>query len=458
MSSQFITPKEIIELKSKYPEECLFTIDASNTKKNKNVNFPTYYIPFKVKRLHGPPTRLNFKIVKQLLASSAKIPFGVTLETAKDMRITFREMRNEDLTDTNYPEHLHDNLLKYNQELIEAFNIINDEYRTMVEQQVLTYDGTQFELSANETINSFKQSERKASIEEKKADKALPKNERVIVKGLIPLEIPLFRIKLTADQQSRKIGQNTKNGHKYVVFDTRKTTKKNPKPVVAKVKSKGKMVDLTLDNAKYFITYMSLVGGVIDFDSVCISKSGISLSNKWRDLHVWPHPQMKTKTMEDEEVVEMASFGASGFDDDIDIDDLNQSDNKQDDSDNSDDDLDVPVKQKATKKQTKTTAKSKAKTTTKTTTTKSKARTKVQSDEEEFMDDEPTANDADDDDDEDDADDVNDSKDAEEDNDEDDNEDDNEEEDADEDADEVEEEPPKNKNNIKSKARKPVRK
>jgi hypothetical protein len=333
MAAQFITPREIIEIKEQSPDENILTLDIDNINYGKNKTFPTSYIPFKCKRLVGPPTQINLKLHQQISSSNAKISFGVLPKDAKDVRITMIKFIIDDLENTDYPEDKKLLLIQKNNEAIKALHILKSEYEDLVNTDILTYDGEKFELGDCRNINNICQTHRKASKEEKRDDKKLPKDERLVNKmGKIPLPHALYRLKILADYETKKLGYKTKNGHKYVVFDARKANKSNKfKPVVAKVKSKGNPTDLTTDNAKHFITYMSLFSGLFNFDSICISKSGISLMGKFHDIHIWPHKPMTIKTIDEDEMAEMAYVGATGYDSDAEIDEPEEGENVVDD-------------------------------------------------------------------------------------------------------------------------------
>jgi hypothetical protein len=331
MASQFITPKEIIEVKKLFPNDSIFTLDVDNTKESNNKTFLTYYIPFTCRRLVGNPTRLNLKVTKQVISSNAKISFGILPKDAKDVQVVFRALNKEDLAGTDYLPPVHKSIVEQNNEFIQALDIIADDYEMMVNSDVLPYDGDKFELR-DRKVHNVRQTHRKASKEEKKEDKKLPIEERIInIDNKTPLPYPLYRAKIQADFISKKLGVSTKKGHRYNVFDARKVTKANKyKPVVAKLREGRLPVDLTTDNAKHFITYMSLIGGVMDFDSVCVSKSGISLKCSFRDIHVWPHKPMKIITLDDDDIADMANMGVSGYDSGADIDEPEEKNNECD--------------------------------------------------------------------------------------------------------------------------------
>ena len=375
MATQFIAPREVIEVKEQFPDENILILDTENTNKAKGSD--TYFIPVLIKRLVGKPTRCSLKITKQIIASNAKIGFGVKPKDAKDVRVTFRKLEAKDLEDTDYPEENHTALLKFNDDLIKAKEILANEYAALVESDVLEYEGDKFEVGSCRTVHNFRQTTRKASKEEIAADKKLPKEDRQVSKDKkLPLPMTLYRTKLSADiKNGQKIGQYTKKGHRYIVFDARKAKKNGMKPVVAKVRKNGKLVDLTTDSARNFVTYMSLVGGVENYECVCLSSFGISFIVKFRDLHVWPHKQMKTQTLDEEDFDGMAMMGTSGYDSDAEIEEPESK------SGDESDDFDEGPEVIATKKSKKS--------------KKSKKKPEPKSDSEsgeEFMDDEPESN------------------------------------------------------------------
>lgn len=316
MSANYFETKDVKVAKSKCKDESWLKLDVAKTKKNKNAQQPTYYIPITAKNVAGKRIPLSLRFARQVIASSAKIPYGVSDEEAKDVRISFRKLSEDDFADTDYEPEKVSGLLSSNHEFVEALNIIADEYLELVENEVLSYKGDKFRLNKNKTVNCFRQTHRDAG-----------ENEEGDEEGKVALEDPIFRIKIPADQETKKLGFNSeKTGHIYVVFDMMKAAKaakesadKKAKPVVAKIKTANGYVDLTVSNAKHFITYMSLTGGMIQFDSICISKSGISLMCRFKELHVCRHKPMKMAAMDEEAVNDMAEYGTAGGDEDVTI-------------------------------------------------------------------------------------------------------------------------------------------
>lgn len=379
MSSHHITPAEVIEVKAAHPDENILSINIS--KINKSKDGKTQYIPLMCKRLSGPPTLCALKLVKQIIASNGKIAYGIKPEEARDVRIVFRRLTTDDMNDTDYPVETHKALLKFNRELCDAIDILVSEYMDFVKTVILKYHGAAYRVGKQKKVHNIKQSMRDASDEEIGVDNELPEDERKIVDGQLPLPTTLYRTKLPANHANgQRLGQFTKKGHRYNVFDARKVNKANKfKPVVAKVRSQGRLVDLTTTNAKHFITYMSLVGGILNFECICLSTFGISLITKFRDLHVWPHKPMKTKTLEAEDFIDMAAMGASGYKSDEDIDE------PKDDADPEDDFDEEPRVIQPRRRPTRP-----ARTTRNTRSARPrKVKTPPPTDEEEFYDDEP---------------------------------------------------------------------
>lgn len=314
MSATYFEAKDVKTAKAKCQSEPWFKLDAAKTRKNKNKQQPTYYIPFTARTSAGKRIPLALRFARQVLASNAKIPFGVSDEEARDVRVSFRQLTPEDFEPTDYEEPKREGLIQSNTEFVEALNLIADEYLELVEREVLTYKGDKFKLNKNKTVNCFRQTHRDAGDDEEGDDE-----------GKIALPHPIFRVKVPADPETKKLGFNSeKTGHIYVVFDMKKASKeaktvdgkKKNKPVVAKIKTSKGYVDLTINNAKHFITYMSLTGGMILFDSVCISKSGISLMCRFKELHVWRHRPLKVNAIDDDAVNDMAEYGAGNNKDD----------------------------------------------------------------------------------------------------------------------------------------------
>ena len=317
MSATYFEAKDVKTAKAKCKSEPWFKLDAAKTRKNKNKQQPTYYIPFTAKTGAGKRIPLALRFARQVIASNAKIPFGVSDEEARDVRVSFRQLTSEDFEPTDYEEPKREGLMQSNTEFVEALNLIADEYLELVEREVLTYKGDKFKLNKNKTVNCFRQTHRDAGDDEEGDEE-----------GKIALPHPIFRIKVPADPETKKLGFNSeKTGHIYVVFDMKKASKeaktvdgkKKNKPVVAEIKTSKGYVDLTVNNAKHFITYMSLTGGMILFDSVCISKSGISLMCRFKELHVWRHRPLKVNAIDDDAVNDMAEYGASNDKDDEEV-------------------------------------------------------------------------------------------------------------------------------------------
>ena len=103
---------------------------------------------------------------------------------------------------------------------------------------------------------------------------------------------------------------------------------KNGQFQIAKYKEKGKLVDLTVDNADKVIKYLSLTTGTIKIDSICISGFGISLMCYITEMHICPYPKDKKQRIKTEDVDSLREYGIKPTADE---------DNDEDDDDEDDD-------------------------------------------------------------------------------------------------------------------------
>ena len=314
-----MTPKDIIDVYNKYGSGQIFKIDDSKISTSKG-DIPVSYVPFTCINLHGKRTRVNLKFSKQVLCSTPKIPFGTTESNARDLRITFKKLSKDDLEGTDYNDIQKDVLIKSNNEFITALEIIDKELKLLVNEMIES-DNEKIILGKNKEFISFKQSDRNASKEEKEEDSKRPKDAKKLNKDKkVLLENPLYRIKIPIDKDTRTLKKNIKMAGKNdlvpFIYDLRKTTRENPH-VPARVKSGGKYVDLNVTNAKNFITYMSLVIGVFELNTLCISQQGISIMNKIKELYVNPHRVIKSNVISNEEYDDISSLVTSGYDDNI---------------------------------------------------------------------------------------------------------------------------------------------
>jgi hypothetical protein len=311
MSTSIFEAADVIAAKAKCKNEPWMFVDIPKTKKNKNEAQPTYYIPISAKNVAGKRIPLMLRFASQVIASSAKIPWGVNEKDAMHVTVAYRKLSDNDFESTEYEENKRPALIEKNHQFIEALNIIADSYLQLVESDVLPYRGDKFKLNKVRTINCYRQTKRKATADEQGDED-----------GEMPMENPFFRIKIGADGLTKRIGfSSEKTGHVDTVFDLKRFIqqkeaataagdKKQVKHVVAKLKTTDGYVNLTVTNIKHFVTYMSLTGGIIQFDSVCISKSGISLMCKFKELYVFKHKTLKIDTMNDDAAADMAGFGA----------------------------------------------------------------------------------------------------------------------------------------------------
>jgi hypothetical protein len=316
MSTPF-TSEDIIESHKKYGLENMGKLELDDPKQNKDKDHPTWYLEFKIRDpKSGDYKNINLKFILQIFGSHAKIPHGQNKLNAKNLNILFKALNEEELEKSEYPTHARKRLLEQNKTFIEALTIISNVYTHLVESKLINYEGSKIRIPDPVKVFNFMQSERKATEDEIKLNSEKPPSEKFLKKGKINLEKNFYRIKIPATKDGQ-LGYTSYESKKFypIVFDGRTKTKTNPKANPAKITIDGITQNLTLTNGPNFLTYLSLSGGTITFDSVCVSNSGISLITKFRELHVWPHAKIENVVINDEEYDEMANIGTSGFED-----------------------------------------------------------------------------------------------------------------------------------------------
>jgi hypothetical protein len=300
------TPKDILAIKNKYPNDALAVADITKVKVFKNDKTgqqAIYYVPFNFKNLKGNYQQLQIKFNSQVLSGNAKPQFGVTEDQAKNINISYASLDEKKFDGTEYNPEKIEELVKANKEFIDALDIIAEEYNKAA-VQLINSKPKEIKMAKGMEISSFRQTHRN-QIDGDSADD-------VDDSGKVKLPHPIYRFRINAVDDKRLGWKNSSNDFMPCVFDLKKKSKlkssdsKAPiKDIPAKVMSKGKLIDLTIQNAKHFITYMSLTGGLINFETVCISKKYVSLRCTIKSLHVWHHKPLKQNPFEDSEFDEM---------------------------------------------------------------------------------------------------------------------------------------------------------
>ncbi len=273
----------------------------------------------------GKKVPCRITIENQILASGAKIPQAkeegddITNVTVQFKSLTKEEIEGGDyvpgVKDTSEAQEVEDariakNIDDYvanNAKLIKVLHILNQSFIKVTDEIIKTNP---------KDLKFTVKKDRKA---ESVRIYAFPQTTRfdAEAKEDIPLESPIFRIKLAVYKKDGRIGQwnSFKDCFKPTVFDARKMTKKNGfKPVPAYVREGKKKVELNIKNVGGFITRKSLVSGVLVFDCVTISKSGISLGNKFDEMYIVRHKSLAAQEKVSVNVIS-SMRGALGSDD-----------------------------------------------------------------------------------------------------------------------------------------------
>lgn len=417
MSRRDLTPKDILESKKKFPLADLMKADLNKMGSSKDSS--TYYIDIFFKHPSGDyvPVIVRFKQI--LSAGKPKPPQKSrtcdqpeTLQTdpktriklCDHLQITFRRFKFEELAASEYTEKNKKVLIENINEMLDAMDVLDEAYVYLVKNTIFTYDAINF--SKNQKINRFKQDDRKANEDDIAKNSKVSADEKFIVKGQVKLDIPLYRFRLGIDKSEitpRKIGYYNSKLQKFVytVFDLRKPYKdasganQFQKAKVTSMKvingtKKEVQVDLDEINAKNFITYFSVISGVLNLSQMNVSQQGPSIPVKFSVMYICPHKKLASNLMSVEDLEDMKTITTSGYTDAYEPnEDDNDNQKKANESGDESDRAEMSDEEEKTKKKSKDkdkkdrTSKSKDKSKSKDRKDRNKKSKKVESSEDE---------------------------------------------------------------------------
>jgi hypothetical protein len=345
-----ITVDDVIASFDKYGN--IFTWNENNYRdlkeKNSKALYDCTYIDLNFKNVSGKEMKAKFKFSEQVCFSGAKAPEGSDdkKEGPNSISVAFSHMSEDDIKvgfpakekaneekQTKENKRVSDNIKKYvenNNKFLKVLNIIDASYKLVCEDMKSKSKTLKFRLKKDRNVKevnifSIKQSSR--------LDRDTNQD--------VDLEHPIYRVKAPVYRKDGRVGiySNYHKEFKYTVFDAKKMTKKNNyTPVPARVKVKGKLRDLDVNNASAFWTRLSLIGGTLTYDCVVSSKFGLSLSNSFFDAYVFRcNVVTKEPTLSAAELSAMRG-GASSEDEDEDEDvEIIDKDDKSEPHDSDDD-------------------------------------------------------------------------------------------------------------------------
>lgn len=257
MSNTPITPKQFLSQLS------ALELDVHSTRKFTSKQATVYYIPI---RCNKRPLSVLFR--SQVLAASAKAP-------SDEMPVKFLNVAFKTLDYNEIPYSPAEPLIESNADFITFLEKLELQYRGLAAGlKDITTD--KFKLPAQCKVNTFSQTTRLQDGEE------------------VELEHPIYRMRLPVAHD--RCGTMYKEAFTSNVHNAR--TKQE--------------ITLTVEEAKKFITYQSLVTGILNVECIVISKTGISLRLTIKQLHVLHKPQEKfeleTSDMDSYAVDEPASL------------------------------------------------------------------------------------------------------------------------------------------------------
>ena len=291
--SKFITISDIIESAKKYGENnvLIWSPDKYRDNRTNKKQFDCTWVPITFKHVSGSEEPIKIKFTKVATSSGAKIPQSDG--TIKNLNIVFNNVSEEDLLNESFAnaeisEKLNNKvntICKSTNEFVKAMKIMDASYKKIC-NDLKNATQLNFSIRKDKSIKDVNNISIHSICQTHREDKDNTDNT-------IELENPLIRIKLIINPKNGLVGIDTWNKnikafeYRPNVYDVEKMNKKNDyKPILATVDEDGVEAPLNKDNAQVFITYRSIVSGIIEFKEVVISKFGFSLNNRFIDLYV----------------------------------------------------------------------------------------------------------------------------------------------------------------------------
>lgn len=316
--NRVIEVKDVLDSAAKYGKDAVLHFDPTkfrdNKSKNKQAKFDCTWVDIQFKHANGEKVPLRVKFTKVLTASAAKISDSVEENASvKNMLIAFREFKKEEVLAGDYApkekENEEEQVVEKEkcEKNVEAYCLATKQFNDALEIIDMSYHEICDDIKGAGSLG-FKI--RKASTFKTNKDVPVFSIRQTIRKDKdnddeeIPLQYPITRLKLSVNKETGKVGidmynRDTRN---FVfapnVYDSRKMTASNSyKAVLAKVKEGNALKDLDIRNAGSFITYKSLIGGIVEFPEIIVSKFGFSLSSRFRELYVRRYKKSESESV-----------------------------------------------------------------------------------------------------------------------------------------------------------------
>jgi hypothetical protein len=339
MSNYEVSPQDVFASAEKYGMKNVLDLNFAKLRFADTKGNLTHYLPVLFRRVDGKTLKLNFD-AHFLLASSAELGKFAS-ETTKYLTMSLRRVTAEELANSDYgPKTMKsaeeqavenqrsaariEKFVKLNNDACRALDIIEESYvalcekvkgMTKAELKFSILKSSQWKNGSQVPVITFKQS----SYKDKETDED------------VKMEVPITRVRLDFDLSSRLIGSRQwdakaagKNGKagayvmKPCVFDLKKSKKAGGgKSVEAKVLENGKSMPLTCENAKTFITKLSLVKGVLALGELTSSGQGLSISWTFQMMHVLHHKPLSGNNLITADEVNELCEGLSDTDEEI---------------------------------------------------------------------------------------------------------------------------------------------
>ncbi len=342
-----LTPEDILAVKSKYGIEHMIKPDFNKLAKNKNGD--TYYMDIQIKYPDGEYGPLVLKYKQIVIVSNAKCPIKKRtrdmdkaepgkqeIPLTDHLQVSMKKITESDLKESDYSEANMKVLVKNTNELLAALDVIDAAYVWCVENVLFTYDREP--LDKVKIIRRFIQDKRDPTKDEIKKNDSLPDDKKFISKGKVAMP-SIYRFRVGIDRMSHKIGyyNNKTKRFVYTVFDLRNPKKISGKLVYSNAKIKraekrnGKTVETIEDiddvTAKSYITYLSVVSGLLEIPQINTSSQGATGALKSKTMYICPHRKLESEQMSEQDLMDISTIKTNGYDDNYEPDEEVKSEN-----------------------------------------------------------------------------------------------------------------------------------
>lgn len=315
--------EDIIAAKKASPNGELLTIDFKKVKKHVSGSNTVHYFNVAFTGVDKATRPFRLKLSNQMISTGIKEPKP---REELPRTIAFKKTGIIDLDRTKYSDKQRALIVKNNDTLMEALEIIHTEWLRLSEVIKTNEKKFGYKLGWNDIeidgktirtikVHKFMQTDAKSKEDESKK---------------IKLEKPICRFKFNTLQNSSgkdHTGKEKYYGPKLIrrkhygkivntVFDAKKGIARVPAMITEKIGGKTVLKPLTFSNAYKFVTSYSVVTGEVDLSTACSSSQGLSYKATVQEVFVMKHP-LVVNTVLDAKAANEMNFFDTGEEDEV---------------------------------------------------------------------------------------------------------------------------------------------